>query len=99
MKSVFEFERLELAQSLTPPYRATQIFKAVYQRWLDDFEAITDLPKTARTELAEQWNLRLPETQRRFNSIDGTRRYLVRCSDGELAETVFIPETQRNTIC
>ncbi len=99
MKSVFEFERSELAQSLTPPFRATQIFKSVYQRWLDDFGGMTDLPKTARAGLAQEWNLRLPETQRRFVSSDGTRRYLVRLADGELAETVFIPETHRNTIC
>ena len=35
----------------------------------------------------------------RFGSSDGTRRYLISLDDGELAETVFIPETYRNTIC
>src|SRR5205814_4294712 len=36
---------------------------------------------------------------RRFDSSDCTRRYLVRRADGELAETVFIPEEHRSTIC
>jgi 23S rRNA (adenine2503-C2)-methyltransferase len=99
MKSVFEVERPEFAETLEPSYRATQIFKSVYQRWIEDFEAITDLPKTARTQLATEWDIRLPDIQRRFDSTDGTRRYLVQLSDGELAETVFIPEAHRNTIC
>jgi len=99
MKSVFEVERPEFAETLEPSYRATQIFKSVYQRWIEDFEAITDLPKTARAQLATEWDIRLPDIHRRFDSTDGTRRYLVQLSDGELAETVFIPEAHRNTIC
>src|SRR5688572_23607641 len=99
MKSVFEFERSELAQTLNPSFRATEIYKSVYQRWLDDFEAMTDLPKAARSEFAGEWNIRLPELHRRFHSVDGTRRYLVRLTDAEMAETVFIPEAHRNTIC
>jgi 23S rRNA (adenine2503-C2)-methyltransferase len=99
MKSVFEVERPELAETLEPSYRATQIFKSVYQRWIADFEAITDLPKSARTQLATEWEIRLPAVQRRFDSADGTRRYLVQLNDAELAETVFIPESHRNTIC
>ena len=99
MKPVFDKERSELSAILSPTYRASQIFKSVYHRWLDDFELMTDLPKSARTPLAEEWNIRLPLVHRRFDSVDGTRRYLIRLDDGELAETVFIPEEHRNTIC
>ena len=99
MKSVFDVERSELEQILQPAYRATQIFKSVYQRWVDNFEVITDLPKHARTALQQEWNSRLPEVHRRFDSTDGTRRYLIRLADRELVETVFIPEAHRNTIC
>src|SRR4051812_14166588 len=76
-----------------------QIYKSVYQRWFDDFALMTDLPKQARCELPHEWDIKLPGVQRRFDSVDGTKRYLVRLSDGELAETVFIPEENRNTIC
>src|SRR5499427_2027250 len=95
----FDYERPQLAEILHPPFRATQIFKSVYQRWFDDFELMTDLPKPLRLSLAGEWNIKLPAVHRRFDSTDGTRRYLVRLSDGELAETVFIPEEHRNTIC
>lgn len=98
MNSVFDYERAELAATLTPSFRATQIFKSVYQRWLDDFESMTDLPKSERSRLSSQLTIAAPAV-RRFESVDGTRRYLVGLADGELAETVFIPETHRNTIC
>jgi len=99
MKSFFDYERPELAEVFQPGFRATQIFKSVYQLWLDDFELMTDLPKLLRSSLSEEWNVKLPPVHRRFDSVDGTRRYLVRLDDGELAETVFIPEENRSTIC
>jgi 23S rRNA (adenine2503-C2)-methyltransferase len=99
MKFFFDYERPELAEVLRPPFRANQLYKAVYQHWVDDFQLMTDLPKALRASLAEEWDIKLPCVHRRFDSIDGTRRYLVRLADGELAETVFIPEEHRNTIC
>jgi len=98
-KSFFEYERPELAEIFHPAFRATQIYKSVYQRWFDEFELMTDLPKPLRASLAEDWNVKLPALHRRFDSSDGTRRYLVRLADSELAETVFIPEEHRSTIC
>jgi 23S rRNA (adenine2503-C2)-methyltransferase len=99
MKSIYDCERVDLAQSLSPSYRSTQIFKSLYQRWLESFDDMTEIPKAERTSLADEWDLRLPEVHRRFDSTDGTRRYLIRLHDGELAETVFLPEDNRNTIC
>ena len=99
MKSLFDYERPNLAELLQPTFRATQIYKSVYQLWFDDFELMTDLPKPLRGSLSEEWNIKLPPVHRQFDSIDGTRRYLVRLDDGELAETVFIPEEHRSTIC
>jgi 23S rRNA (adenine2503-C2)-methyltransferase len=99
MKVFFDFERPELAAIFDPSFRATQVYKSVYQRWFDDFESMTDLPKALRDDFGKEWMIKLPEVHRRFDSSDGTRRYLVRLDDGELAETVFIPEEHRNTIC
>src|SRR5215831_15370368 len=99
MKSFFDYERPELAEVFQPGFRATQIFKSVYQLWLDDFDLMTDLPKLLRSSLSDEWNVKLPPVHRRFDSIDGTRRYLVRLQDDELAETVYIPEESRDTIC
>ena len=99
MKSFFDYEKPELASIFDPPFRATQIYKAVYQRSFDDFALMTDLPKASRASFSGEWNIKLPSVHRRFDSIDGTRRYLVRLQDDELAETVYIPEESRDTIC
>src|SRR6185369_3920215 len=99
MKFFFDYERPELAELFNPAFRGMQIYKSVYQRWFDDFEQMTDLPKPFRAELAQEWDIKLPPLHRRFNSTDGTRRYLIQLPDGEMAETVFIPEEHRNTIC
>ena len=99
MKSLFGLERAELAAQLVPSYRASQIFKSVYHRWIQTFEEMTDLPKTVRAELALSWQIEHPHIHRRFDSTDGTRRYLVQLEDNEFAESVFIPEEHRNTIC
>jgi 23S rRNA (adenine2503-C2)-methyltransferase len=99
MKSAFDVERQELASLLSPSYRATQIFKAVYQRWVGSFDEMTDLAKAERPQFAADWKIQLPAIHRRFDSSDGTRRYLIALDDGEFAETVFIPEAHRNTIC
>ena len=45
MKFFFDYERPELAAIFDPPFRATQIYKSVYQRSFDEFNAMTDLPK------------------------------------------------------
>jgi 23S rRNA (adenine2503-C2)-methyltransferase len=99
MKLFFDYERPELAAVFDPPFRATQVCRSVYQHRLDDFESMTDLPKAFRAALSQEWNIKLPAVHRRFYSADGTRRYLVRLGDGEFAETVFIPEENRSTIC
>src|SRR5688572_23669138 len=99
MKPLFDVERHELAAQLVPSYRATQIFKSVYQRWAGTFEEMTDLPTQASSELPAAWNLMAPHIARRFDSAGGTRRYLVPLDDAELAETVFIPEVHRSRMC
>jgi 23S rRNA (adenine2503-C2)-methyltransferase len=41
----------------------------------------------------------LPSIVERFDSADGTRRYLLRLGDGEAVESVLIPEEGRSTFC
>ena len=84
---------------LNPNYRATQLYEAVYKQELDDFDRITNLPKTFRQELKSNLDITLPRIHRTFEADDGTRRYLLQLDDGDMAETVFIPDGDRNTIC
>ena len=52
-----------------------------------------------REDLAARHSLGLPEIARRYESSDGTRRYLLRLDDGRTVETVLMPEGERDTIC
>jgi 23S rRNA (adenine2503-C2)-methyltransferase len=78
-----------------PAYRARQIYEAVYRRRLPDLQSVSNLPKDLRGRLP----VGLPDVERRFDSTDGTRRYLLRLADGKTVETVWMPEGERSTIC
>jgi 23S rRNA (adenine2503-C2)-methyltransferase len=82
-----------------PKYRATQVFKAVHQRRLRTFDEVTDLPKKFREKLAEAADISRLTVESRYVSTDGTRRYLMKTTDGRPVETVFIPTEGRDTIC
>lgn len=83
----------------TPAYRARQIYEAVYQRRVESFEEITGLPKAERAALAERFSLAGPGVVTRYDSADGTRRYLLGLEDGKTVEAVFMPEFHRDTLC
>ena len=95
----FDCERGEIQSAFDHPFRATQLYEAVYKRSIDDFDRITNFPKSLRTELRARLDLRPLRIDRTFEASDGTRRHLIRLADGETIETVFIPEGHRNTIC
>jgi 23S rRNA (adenine2503-C2)-methyltransferase len=76
-----------------PPYRARQLWEALYSQRLASLEEVSTLPKSLRAELqAENYRVGLPEIEKRFTSVDGTVRYLLKFADGESVETVWMPE-------
>ncbi len=82
-----------------PAYRAQQVYRAIYNQKVSDLVQISTLPSRIRTELAEHAELGLPVLDSRYQSTDGTRRYLLRLSDGRTVETVLMPEEDRDTVC
>jgi 23S rRNA (adenine2503-C2)-methyltransferase len=79
--------------------RVGQIWQWVYHWGIRDFAAMTNLAKDYRALLAEAFVLDLPEVVTRQVSADGTRKYLVRIAGGHEVEVVYIPETDRGTLC
>ncbi len=77
-----------------PGYRAKQIYDAIYRGG-----SMAALPARVREELASRYTLGLPEVAQRYESSDGTRRYLLRLEDGRTVEAVLMPEGERDTIC
>lgn len=79
--------------------RVNQIWQWVYQWGVRDFHAMTNLAKTYRAQLDEHFEIALPEIVSKQVSADGTRKYLVRIAGGHEVEVVYIPETDRGTLC
>jgi 23S rRNA (adenine2503-C2)-methyltransferase len=82
-----------------PAYRGRQLYDALYRRRVPHIEQITSLSRGLRARLAADYTLMAVQIHDTFTSTDGTRRYLLRLVDGELVESVFIPEPSRDTIC
>jgi 23S rRNA (adenine2503-C2)-methyltransferase len=81
------------------PYRAQQLYSAIYQRRITGFDSITELPKTLRRILDANAVVTHTRIESVFTSADGTRRFLLRLADGQEVESVFMPEEHRDTIC
>jgi 23S rRNA (adenine2503-C2)-methyltransferase len=76
-----------------PDYRAGQLFQAIYPQRLGALESVSTLPKQFRSVLkAEGFDIRQPEIEKKFESSDGTIRYLIAMADGQSVETVWMPE-------
>jgi len=95
--------RERLAAVLAPvadrPFRARQIYQALYERGVRDFTEMTDLPQALRQRLAERFRIGLPEIAQRQPAADGTCKYLFRLADGASIEAVDIPDRGRRTFC
>ena len=80
-------------------FRATQLMKWVHQLGVTDFQQMNNLSKTLRSQLEEQATVQNLEVASDRCSKDGTRKWLLQLADGNLIETVFIPEDDRGTLC
>ena len=89
--------------------RVQQLWHWIYFRGLTSFEAMTSVSKELRAELAQRFTLDRPEVVAEQVSVDGTRKWLLRLPGetqgtgiGERpheVECVYIPDTDRGTLC
>ena len=79
--------------------RIGQVWQWIYEKGVRDFDLMTNLAKSYRTLLKEQFVLEVPEVVTKQVSEDGTRKYLMRIEGGHEVETVYIPEADRGTLC
>jgi len=85
--------------------RVNQLYSWLYVRGVSSFDAMTDVAKELRGNLAERFTLDRPEIVSEQVSIDGTRKWLLRLPAQERdgrppeIETVYIPESDRGTLC
>ena len=82
-----------------PRFRAKQLWRWVWRHGLTSFDEMSDLGKPIRDQFAELFTLDRPVVSRRLQSVDGTIKWLLRFVDGQEAETVYIPDRNRGTLC
>jgi 23S rRNA (adenine2503-C2)-methyltransferase len=81
------------------PFRAVQLFRWIHQKGAADFDAMSDLARSLRAKLAGVAEVRAPPLISEHVSADGTVKWLFDVGGGNAVETVFIPETDRGTLC
>jgi 23S rRNA (adenine2503-C2)-methyltransferase len=81
------------------PYRATQAIKSIHFHGLSNLNAISNFSKSLREKIIPIADIQPLEVAYENTSPDGTRKWLLRLTDGNCIETVFIPEKTRGTLC
>ncbi|MBR0773760.1 23S rRNA (adenine(2503)-C(2))-methyltransferase RlmN [Bradyrhizobium diazoefficiens] len=85
--------------------RVQQLWHWMYFRGAQSFDDMTSISKGIRAELAERFTVDRPEVVAEQISNDGTRKWLLRLPSGDNVqkahevECVYIPETDRGTLC
>ena len=80
-------------------YRAEQIWHWLYDKWINDFDEMRNLPTALRQTLQAEFrafSLRVKDKQ---SATDGTVKWLCELGDGLCVETVLIRSGKRNTVC
>lgn len=105
--SLIGMDRAELARAVeaigesekSAKMRAKQLWHWIYHHGMDNFAHMTSLNGALREALAAAYTLARPKITREQKSEDGTCKWLLRFSDGQEAESVFIPEKDRGALC
>src|SRR3990167_7515664 len=80
-------------------YRADQALKWIHFQGIRDIQGMTNFSKPLREKMMAIAEITPPEVAFESTSPDGTHKWVIRLSDGNCIETVFIPEKTRGTLC
>ncbi len=81
------------------PFRADQIYKWIHGG-IEAPDEMTNIPLTLRQKLCEEFEIFLPTIHKKLESkLDGTVKYLLRLSDGNIIETVVMDYHHGKSIC
>lgn len=80
-------------------FRAVQLFRWIHQKGASQFDDMSDLAKSLREKLKGVAHIRAMPVVSQHMSADGTIKWLFDVGDGNVIESVFIPESDRGTLC
>ncbi len=103
MAPIYDFTQERLRKELVafgfPGYAAKQIFGWLYRKNAKNFQDMTSLSAPQRKILSGKFYFPRLTLEKKEKSSDATEKYLFKLEDGLAVETVFIPESRRNTLC
>lgn len=80
-------------------FRGRQLYKWIYQRGVSDFSDMTDLSQGLRAELSRDYRISGLKVEKKTLSRDGVIKFLFKLEDGDLIESVLIPDRNTTTAC
>ena len=81
-------------------FRAKQLYQWMHVKLAGSYEEMTNLPKSFREKLREEYSYTCLEmVDRKISSIDGTEKYLFRLHDGNVIESVLMRYHHGNSVC
>lgn len=88
-----------LEQQDVPAFRLRQILGWIYERRVETFDAMSDLPKSLREKLADSFQLWTSQIATHQQAEDGTEKLLMQLADGGRVECVLLRDGLRRSIC
>ena len=80
-------------------FHGKQIYHWIWKRGVTDFSEMTNLSLDLRKSLDDAATISLPEVVQHAVSEDGTQKFVLKLADGRQIESVFIPDTPKQTFC
>jgi len=81
------------------PFRAKQLWHWLYHQGIAEFSLMSNINKELKAKLEEHFTINRPVISRNHISFDETQKFLLQFADRQEAETVYIPEDDRGTLC
>jgi 23S rRNA (adenine2503-C2)-methyltransferase len=103
MHNFYDFTLAELEKVIgtlgNEKFRAKQLYTWVYNKGVIDFSEMTNISKSLRAVFEGMFNMSLPKVKEVITSDDGSTKFGLTTEDGNLIESVLMPDEDRNTLC
>ncbi|MDD4504786.1 MAG: 23S rRNA (adenine(2503)-C(2))-methyltransferase RlmN [Sulfurospirillaceae bacterium] len=92
--NILDLSKEELTQIIKPSFRAKQIYQWIYQKYVNSFDEMKNIPKELKEELNQNFFLDPLSIIKIEQSLDGSKKYLFALKDGQTVESVLLPMKQ-----